>query len=822
VNRIMPLSYLSRIWRYLTRPTPDVYSPEQRRQAELLTAILLLIALGGLVIWLLPFLTYGGDPRTSPWFAVGILNLAVLSICYLLNRRGFYRLSAALGVTYGMGMILGMAALLGGSAALRALHYFIAVTVFSSLIFSVRTALILYIIQIAGMGLLGLVSPPSFALEIFIGPLAFNILMGVPILLVVYYYRQREDQRRAQLAESETRYRSVVENLRDVVYTHSVSGHIISLNSMIERLLGWPRQALIGRSVMDFIHPDDHPLALSLLRHILKGESPPLFELRLRTQSGSYIWTEFKISPVMETGRVVYISGVARDISERKQIEAILREANQMLQVVIHHSPLPIVVLDMDQKVTVWNRAAERTFGWKEREVIGQHYPIVPDEKQAEHLEFTNEMLQHGRVLIGRETYCKRRDGSLVDVGISGGPLRNAQGNISGAVILFEDITERKRAEAALRESEERYRIISELISDYAYSLRVEPDGAMEIDWITDSYRHITGFSWDEAKALGLYGLYHPDDAERAMQDVQRAAEGHANTGEYRLTTRSGSHIWLQIHRFPVWDAEKKRVARIYGVAQNINAHKEAEEQKLRLALQRERLKLLGQFVRAISHDFRTTLASIETSRYLIERSLNDEARQTVRPRLERIHECVDRLSSQLDNLYTVSAVTDPNTEPHNLNRLIESLMREQAVHAQEKNLLFTFNAHPYLPLIAVNAAEIARAIRHLIVNAITYTPSGGSVMVSTRLTEENILIEVRDTGIGIPPEHQPHVFELFYRADASRTIDSGGIGLGLSIVKMVVEAHGGQIDMESSPDGTAFVITLPLAHLEAAPPPAP
>ncbi|MBC6936279.1 MAG: hypothetical protein DWB42_10615, partial [Chloroflexi bacterium] len=291
--------------------------------------------------------------------------------------------------------------------------------------------------------------------------------------------------------------------------------------------------------------------------------------------------------------------------------------------------------------------------------------------------------------------------------------------------------------------------------------------------------------------------------------------------GEYRLITRSGSQIWLQIHRFPVWDAEKKRVARIYGVAQNINAHKEAEAQKLRLALQRERLKLLGQFVRAISHDFRTTLANIETSRYLIERALNEETRQAMQPRLHRIHECVDRLSGQLDNLYTVSAVTDPNTEPHNLNHLIESLMREQAVHAQEKNLLFTFNAHPYLPLIAVNAAEMARAIRHLIVNAITYTPSGGSVTVSTRLAEENILIEVRDTGMGIAPEHQPHIFELFYRADASRTIDSGGIGLGLSIVKMVVEAHGGQINMESSPDGTAFVITLPVVQFEAAPPPA-
>ncbi|NWG17260.1 MAG: PAS domain S-box protein [Chloroflexi bacterium] len=808
-------------WKFLTGPVPAVRQQEERRQAELLTALLLFIALAGMVIWLLPFLTHGGAPWTSPWFAVGFLNMAVLTVCFVLNRRGFYRLSAVLVILYGFGTIMVMSVLDGGDSALRTLHYFIAVTVFSSLIFSPRVGAVLYIIQIAGMVLLALLSPPSFAREIIAGPLAFNILLGVPILLVVHFYRQREIQRQVQLTESETRYRSLVENLRDVVYTHQPDGTITGLNSVVEQLVGWPRQAILGRSVMDFIHPDDQPLAVSLFRHMRKGESPPPFELRLLTQSGAYVWTELKVSPVMEDGRMVYVSGVARDISERKQIESILREANQMIQVVVNHSPLPIVALDLDGVVTLWNAAAERTFGWKEREVLGRPYPIVPEEKQAEYQEFLHEMIEHGRVLIGRETYRKRRDGSLVDVGISGGPLRDAQGTISGAVVLFEDITERKRAEAALRESEERYRIISELISDYAYSLRVEPDGSTVMDWITDSYRHITGFSWEDANAIGLHNLYHPEDADRALQDIRQVAEGQANAGEYRLLTRSGAYIWVLLHRLPVWDAEQKRVVRIYGVAQNITAHKEAEAQKLRLALQRERLKLLGQFVRAISHDFRTTLANIETSRYLIERALNDETRQAMQPRLHRIHECVERLSGQLDNLYTVSAVTDPNTVPYDLNRLIEGLMHDLAARAQEKELNFVFKAHPYLPLIAVNATELARAIRHLIMNAITYTPPGGAVTVGTRLVEDNIEIEVRDTGTGISPEHQPHIFDLFYRADASRTIDSGGIGLGLSIVKMVVEAHGGRIDLESTlGSGTVFVIGLPLAPLETASPP--
>ncbi len=144
---------------------------------------------------------------------------------------------------------------------------------------------------------------------------------------------------------------------------------------------------------------------------------------------------------------------------------------------------------------------------------------------------------------------------------------------------LEKEIAERGRAEAALRGSEERYRIVCELISDYAYSYHVEPDGTLTPDWITaDAFTRVTGFTAEEIDARGTLALYHPDDAPAVSKDLEKVLAGQANSGRYRIITKSGERRWLHIYRRPVWDADQGRVVQFFGVAQDITAHKKAEE----------------------------------------------------------------------------------------------------------------------------------------------------------------------------------------------------------------------------------------------------
>jgi PAS domain S-box-containing protein len=385
---------------------------------------------------------------------------------------------------------------------------------------------------------------------------------------------------------------------------------------------------------------------------------------------------------------------------------------------------------------------------------------------------------------------------------------------------VAQDITERRHAEDALRQSEERYKIISELISDYAFCSAVTEDGQFAPEWITESFTRVTGYAYDEISDLERDPLlYYPEDHEVVLADIESMLTGASTSGEYRIITRDGEMRWLHIHRRPVWDENHTRIIRYYAVAQDITERKQAEAQKLNFVLERERLTLMSRFVMAISHDFRNSLANIETSRYLLHRILANNKEPIVLAKLENIQDAVNRLTEQLENLHVVSSLVSTNTEPCNLNAIVDELVAEHVSTARAKNQHLVFQPEAQLPSIVASEEELKRALQHLLINALSYTPAGGTITVSTSRAEGLVIVEVKDTGPGIHRAHLPHLFELFYRADSARALHSGGVGLGLSIAKMIAEGHGGDISVESTVGiGSTFRLSLPIIQGESEP----
>lgn len=383
----------------------------------------------------------------------------------------------------------------------------------------------------------------------------------------------------------------------------------------------------------------------------------------------------------------------------------------------------------------------------------------------------------------------------------------------SGSILLFVYHQRQtvQQQQTALSLSEARYRMISEVMSDYAFYYRVEPDGKLTLDWITDSFTRITGYSTEGLSLDSFAHVVYPEDLPRLERDRQMIVNGQGSVSEYRIITRDGRLRWLRIHRRPVWNPDHTRVIGGYGAVQDITEHKQAEAQKIKLTLEEERLHMVSQFVPALSHDFRTLLATIETSRYLIEKLISDHERAKIQPKLMTIQRSVMHLTEQIDNLQMVASVASLYRTKVDLNGLLETLLVNIRAKAQEKQIMVQFRPDAPVQPVEIDQSKIERAIRHLLMNAVAHTDAEGLITVRSYQQGQQAVVEVEDTGSGIAPEILAQIFEPFYRGDTSRPVERGGIGLGLTIVKMIIEAHGGSIQVNSQVgEGSLFTIKLP------------
>src|SRR5438876_2513777 len=377
------------------------------------------------------------------------------------------------------------------------------------------------------------------------------------------------EQAREALSQSEDTYHSLVDAVRDVIYTLSPDGRFSSLNPAFELYTGWSCSEWIGQPFALLVHPEDLPLALERFQQVMAGENPPLFTLRIRERSGNYRVGEFIQTPKLRDGRVVGILGVGRDVTERikaeealrkahdelelrvqertialseaneelrartKALEAseeALRETNETLRALFHASPLAIIAMYPMGIVTMWNRAAERIFGWSKQDVLGRPTPVVPEAKREE-FHALRERVLRGESVTLMETQRQKKDGSLIEVSIATAPIYGANDEIRGIIVVYDDITERKLAEEALRESEERFRSLTHSTNDAV--IVGDHDGRM----LSGNQGAQIMFGYTEAEVLNQpLTLLMPT---RYHEPHRRAIERVNQTGKTKLVGRT-------------------------------------------------------------------------------------------------------------------------------------------------------------------------------------------------------------------------------------------------------------------------------------------
>ena len=567
-------------------------------------------------------------------------------------------------------------------------------------------------------------------------------------------------------------------------------------------------QQVIGKTWSELGFPEEMGRQSDqLVRQVFATGEAVTIEIPFPTAQG---FRDFEsiFSPLHDKdGQVVAVVITNRDITDRKQMEEALRQNQRLLTSINETALAGIAVVDSSGHYVQANSTYCSIFGYPTAELIGKHFTIIlpPDvheEAEAAHQRvLNNEGKRHVRYWR-----VKRKDGQEREVASYNNLLIHENGERFRVVVLL-DVSEQREAQRALEISEQRLNSIFNSMEDAVWSVRAE---TRELLYCNPALETITGYSAAEfhANPSLLSDLVHPDDRDYFNAERQQTRKEQSIDLEYRIVRKDSAVRWVHNRFWIVKNATEP--IRVDGIMSDITEQREAAEQTMQLTIERERVRILASFVRDASHEFRTPLSVINTRLYLMEK-VSDPKRQN--EYIDGIKEQADRILKLVESLIMMSrldSMTRIIPERIDVNRVLTLANVSAQVNAKRAGVTLGLELAPEALMIQGNVNELLTALSSILDNAYNYTPRGGRIDIrSYRLNHREVVIEVRDTGMGINAEELAHIFERFYRVEHARSTQ--GFGLGLPIARRIVELHRGRIEAESVPDkGSTFRLIFP------------
>src|SRR5262245_5686198 len=345
------------------------------------------------------------------------------------------------------------------------------------------------------------------------------------------------------LPDGEARFRAIFENAAIGIALVAPDGRWLEVNQRLCDIVGYDREELMTKTFSDITHPDDLEQDLSGVRRMLAGEIETyLSEKRYYHKDGSVVWVNLTVSLMRKAdGSPDYFITIVEDISERKQVEDKLRESQERLQMFIDHAPASLAMFDREMRYLAVSRRWMTDYRIVDRDVIGQsHYALFPE--VPERWKEVHRRSLEGEVVRADEDRCMRADGKVQWVRWETRPWHAANGAIGGIVIFTEEITDRKLAAEALRESELRFRTMISAIPTLTYE--TDADGANI--FTSDQWRAYTGMTVEESAGTGFIRAYHSDEAEDVLAQWRAAVRsGVSFERKCRIRAADGSYRWF-------------------------------------------------------------------------------------------------------------------------------------------------------------------------------------------------------------------------------------------------------------------------------------
>ena len=529
-------------------------------------------------------------------------------------------------------------------------------------------------------------------------------------------------------------------------------------------------------------------------------------------KDGSQVPVSLSASAVVDAGgKVVGVSSIASDITEPKRAAEELQqrvqesaEAEERMRSVVNHVADGIITIDDRGTVMTFNPAAERIFGYAAQEVIGQNIKMVmPEPYHSQHDGYLANYLRTGQakiIGIGREVVGRRKDGLTFPMDLAISVFRLGQGRYFTGIVR--DITERKRAEEALRESEERFRGTFE---NAAVGIAHE-DLAGRFLRFNKRFCAILGYSPEELVGKTLSEVTYPEDLadDLARFDALTRGESSSYTMEKRFIRKDGTLVWARVTVSLQVDAAGKPTYCI-KIIQDITDRKRLDEelqQAKEAAEAASRAK--SEFLASMSHEIRTPMNGVFG---MLDLALDTELQPEQRHYLERARASADLLLRVINDILDFSKIEagrlDLEPAAFSLRESLGEAIKAFGPRAHRKELELALHVRPDTPDGVVgDALRLGQVLTNLLGNAIKFTDRGEVILKVEveSVTEGQVCLHfaVTDTGPGIPPDKQRLIFGAFAQADSSMARRFGGTGLGLAISARLVELMGGRIWVES------------------------
>lgn len=605
----------------------------------------------------------------------------------------------------------------------------------------------------------------------------------------------------------------------DLLSIGGFDGLLKQVNPAWNRTFGWNDEELLSRPFVEFIHPEDREATFEAARQMIAGHAVYSLENRCQCKDGSYRWISWNSFPLAEE-RLVF--AVARDITERKLSEQKLREAQALLLAAIEQTPAGILIANApDVRIQLANSAAVAIRGDTDEPLTGISYDLHPHNWQMlrpdgipfkpEDLPLSQAVL-HGLVSRNVDAIIRNSSGEDRWILANAAPVRNETGEITAGVLVFPDITELKKAEGELRQSEDKYRRILETIADGYH----EVDLVGNLTLVNDSLCEIIGYSREELLGMNYRQVMDEDNAKRISEACNRVFRtGEAHPGfDYEILRKDGTKRSVSVSISLIRDSGGVPSG-FRGIFRDVTDSKRMEGQLRQAA----KMEAIGRLAGGVAHDFNNILTAVMGYSTILSEQLPKES--PAQEKLNQIGRAAGRAADLTRQLLAFSRKQMLDVRVVNLNEIITDL-EKMLQRLIGEDIELTTNLNPSAGHVKADPIQIEQILMNLAVNARDAMPEGGNLAIETAdafLDEDYarahievepgpyVVFTVSDTGRGMDSAILKCIFDPFFT-----TKEKGvGTGLGLSTVYGIVKQHRGHITVYSEPGrGSTFRIYLP------------